>query len=48
MTKHVYHAINKGIMQCNKVRRDPSPNHKFVVKACKNGKQKWFILEIQT
>lgn len=37
---HVSSTINKGVMKCNKPRRDPSPHHKFLVKACANGRSK--------
>ena len=33
-------ALDKKRMKCNKPRRSPSKNKKFVVKACENGKEK--------
>lgn len=37
MVKAVRQAIVKAHMKCNKPTRDPSPKHKFMVKACARG-----------
>ena len=33
-------AFSKAHMKCNVPRRDPTPRHKFMVKACSGGKEK--------